>query len=158
MVSASATVTVAARTASVRPDLACMVLTTSFMAASCLSSAWITTSTPSPSTLRSGSVTSAATSINASWRRSRPVISQSIQTRRSFTSYSLMIGTTKLRERWSGQVGFEGQVVWAVGGDVDRAGAADAGQFAAAAVGDGRAVGEDEPARPAVRADRLHHL
>ena len=42
----------------------------------------------------SGSVTSAATSISASRPRSRPVISQSIQTRRSFTrpAYALRSG------------------------------------------------------------------
>ena len=42
-------------------------------------------STPSPSTLRSKSVTRAATSIIASARRSSPVISQSIQTSLSLT-------------------------------------------------------------------------
>ena len=40
----------------------------------------MTTSTPSPSTLSSESVTRAATSTSASCPRSRPVISQSIQT------------------------------------------------------------------------------
>jgi hypothetical protein len=45
----------------------------------------ITMSMPSPSTLRSKSVTSAATSIRASAPRSSPVISQSIHTSRSFT-------------------------------------------------------------------------
>src|SRR5690349_17866974 len=45
----------------------------------------MTMSTPSPSTLRSKSVTSAATSISASAVRSRPVISQSIHTSRSLT-------------------------------------------------------------------------
>src|SRR3954470_7795663 len=89
MSSASATVTVAASTSSVRPDLSCIWRTTSNMPASASSSAWITTSTPSPSTLRSGSVTSAATSINLSLSRSRPVISQSIHTRRSPTGYTL---------------------------------------------------------------------
>src|SRR5215218_9190161 len=53
------------------------------MPSSCASSAWMTTSTPSPRTLRSGSVTSAATSISASEPRLSPVISQSTQTRRS---------------------------------------------------------------------------
>ena len=42
-------------------------------------------STPSPSTLRSKSVTRAATSMSASCSRDSPVISQSIQTRRSFS-------------------------------------------------------------------------
>ena len=45
----------------------------------------MTMSMPSPSTLRSKSVTSAATSIRASATMSRPVISQSIQTSRSLT-------------------------------------------------------------------------
>ena len=45
----------------------------------------MTRSTPSPSTLRSKSVTRAATSIRASAVRSRPVISQSIHTSRSLT-------------------------------------------------------------------------
>src|SRR5215218_1731309 len=43
----------------------------------------MTTSTPSPSTLSWESVTSTATSMSASRCRSRPVISQSIQTMRS---------------------------------------------------------------------------
>ena len=53
-------------------------------------------STPSPSTLRSPSVTSAAISMSASRCRSRPVISQSIHTRRSFTrpAYSLSAPTS----------------------------------------------------------------
>ena len=50
----------------------------------------MTMSTPSPSTLRSKSVTSAATSIRASASRSSPVISQSIQTSRSVTRGSLL--------------------------------------------------------------------
>ena len=49
----------------------------------------MTMSIPSPSTLRSKSVTRAATSINASAMRSRPVISQSIHTSRSLTSATL---------------------------------------------------------------------
>ena len=44
------------------------------------------TSMPSPRTLSSKSVTSAATSISASAPRSRPVISQSIHTSLSLTS------------------------------------------------------------------------
>ncbi|OLT09760.1 hypothetical protein BJF78_05935 [Pseudonocardia sp. CNS-139] len=83
--SASATVTVEARTASVRPECACISRTTSGIPASAASSAWITTSTPSPRTLRSPSVTSTAISMSASRPRSSPVISQSIQTRRSVT-------------------------------------------------------------------------
>ena len=55
-----------ARTSSVSPDFACMSRTNSTMLSSTSSGAWITTSTPSPRTLRSGSVTSAATSISAS--------------------------------------------------------------------------------------------
>src|SRR3954454_18320403 len=71
-----------------------MSRTTSGIPASSGSSAWMTRSTPSPSTWRLPSVTSAAISMSASWRRSRPVISQSIQTRRSFTwpPYSLRSG------------------------------------------------------------------
>ena len=48
----------------------------------------ITKSTPSPSTLRSASVTSAATSISSSLIKSSPVISQSTQTSRSFVAIS----------------------------------------------------------------------
>src|ERR1700716_61570 len=44
------------------------------------------TSSPSSSSLSSASVTTTATSISASRRRSRPVISQSIHTRRSATT------------------------------------------------------------------------
>ena len=71
-----------------------MSRTTSGIPASSGSSAWMTRSTPSPSTRRSPSVTSAAISMSASRRRSRPVISQSIHTRRSFTrpAYSLRSG------------------------------------------------------------------
>src|SRR5690349_5492162 len=68
-----------------------MSRTTSGMPSSSGSSAWMTRSTPAPSTRRSPSVTSAAISMSASRPRSRPVISQSIHTRRSFTrpAYSL---------------------------------------------------------------------
>ena len=59
-------------------------LTTGTMASSAASEAWMTMSTPSPSTLGSESVTSAAISTNLSFVVSRPVISQSIQTMRSF--------------------------------------------------------------------------
>ena len=48
------------------------------------------TSMPSPRTLRSKSVTRAATSISASASRSSPVISQSIHTSRSFTVGTLL--------------------------------------------------------------------
>src|SRR4051794_4423467 len=48
------------------------------------------TSMPSPSTLRSKSVTRAATSMSASALRSSPVISQSIHTKRSFISRTLL--------------------------------------------------------------------
>ena len=57
-----------------------------------------TTSTPSPRTLSSKSVTSAATSISASARRSRPVISQSIHTSRSFTTRRLLGGLSLLSD------------------------------------------------------------
>ena len=71
-----------------------MSRTTSGIPASSGSSAWMTRSTPSPRTRRSPSVTSAAISMSASRPRSRPVISQSIHTRRSFTrpAYSLRSG------------------------------------------------------------------
>src|SRR5688500_9445915 len=71
-----------------------MSRTTSGIPASRGSSAWMTRSTPSPRTRRSPSVTSAAISMSASRPRSRPVISQSIHTRRSFTrlAYSLRSG------------------------------------------------------------------
>ena len=55
----------------------------------CSSARWlglITRSTPSPSTLSSASVTSAATSISSSLIKSSPVISQSTQTRRSLVA------------------------------------------------------------------------
>src|SRR6187551_1983614 len=85
---------VESRTSSVSPERACMSRTMSGIPASTESSAWMTRSTPSPSTRRSPSVTSAAISMSASRRRSRPVISQSIHTRRSFThpAYSLRSG------------------------------------------------------------------
>ena len=61
-----------------------MVRTTSRICSSAASGGLMTTSTPSPSTLSSESVTSAATSTSASATRSSPVISQSIQTIRSW--------------------------------------------------------------------------
>ena len=63
-----------------------MSRTTSGMWSSASCGGLMTTSTPSPSTLSSESVTSAATSTSASWPRSRPVISQSIQTILSWRS------------------------------------------------------------------------
>ena len=60
-------------------------------------------STPSPSTLRSKSVTRAATSINASATRSSPVISQSIQTSRSFTRGNTTSPRARLRLSGSAQ-------------------------------------------------------
>ena len=83
---AAATSTVEARTSSMSPDRLCICATTSIMPSSAASSAWITTSMPSPSTLSSASVTRAAISINRSERRSRPVISQSIHTNSSRTA------------------------------------------------------------------------
>ena len=62
-----------------------MVRTKSSICSSASAGGLTITSTPSPSTLRSKSVTRAATSISASAPRSRPVISQSIHTSRSFT-------------------------------------------------------------------------
>ena len=60
------------------------------------------TSMPSPSTLRSKSVTSAATSISASAPRSSPVISQSIHTSLSFTTgHPTWPGVDALRARLS---------------------------------------------------------
>src|SRR4051812_23825418 len=89
--SASRRLTGERRTSSVRPERACMSRTMSGIPASDSSSVWITRSTPSPRTRRSPSVTRAAISMRASRPRSRPVISQSIHTRRSFTrpAYSL---------------------------------------------------------------------
>ena len=55
----------------------------------------MTRSTPSPSTLSSKSVTSAATSMSASFARARPVISQSIQTIRSFSERSVGFCATR---------------------------------------------------------------
>ena len=62
----------------------------------------MTMSTPSPRTVSSESVTRTATSMRASARRSRPVISQSIQTIRSWersvftavTAVTVRAGTT----------------------------------------------------------------
>ena len=55
----------------------------------------MTRSTPSPSWLSSKSVTSAATSMRASCARERPVISQSIQTIRSFSERSVGFCATR---------------------------------------------------------------
>ena len=64
----------------------CIRATTSTIPSSASSSAWITTSIPSPSTFSSASVTRAAISIRRSERKSRPVISQSIHTNSSRTA------------------------------------------------------------------------
>jgi hypothetical protein len=61
----------------------CISRTTSRICSSAVAGGLTTTSIPSPSTVSSESVTSAATSTSASETRSRPVISQSIQTIRS---------------------------------------------------------------------------
>ena len=53
----------------------------------------MTTSTPSPSTVSSESVTTAATSTSASVARSSPVISQSIQTIRSLVPLAALLVT-----------------------------------------------------------------
>src|SRR5450759_1531331 len=66
-----------------RPDVVCIPRTNSTIWSSAACGGVITTSTPSPRTLSSESVTTAATSIRASAVRSRPFISQSIQTIRS---------------------------------------------------------------------------
>ena len=57
-----------------------MVRTKSSICSSAASGGRMTTSTPSPRTLSSSSVTRTASSMRASWTRSRPVISQSTQT------------------------------------------------------------------------------
>ena len=62
-----------------RPDVVCMVRTTSSMAASCSGVAWTTRSGPSSTMVRSSSVTREAIS-TMTWRAgSSPVISRSIQ-------------------------------------------------------------------------------
>ena len=61
-----------------------MSRTTGSIASSLASEVWMTMSTPSPRMFSSESVTSAAISTSASWEVSSPVISQSIQTIRSF--------------------------------------------------------------------------
>ena len=63
-----------------------MPRTTSTIWSSAAAGGLMTTSTPSPRTLSSESVTSAATSTSASCSRDRPVISQSIHTSRSLRS------------------------------------------------------------------------
>ena len=93
--SACVSETVDARTAVVSPDRWCMTRTTSTMPSRIASSALMITSTPSSSIFNSGSVTIAATSINLSCPRSRPVISQSIQTilsLRSVMAVTLEVG------------------------------------------------------------------
>src|SRR5690349_1479149 len=72
-----------------RPDVVCMSRTKSSICSSASAGGAITTSTPSPSWLSSKSVTSAATSMRASFSRDSPVISQSIQTMRSLTERSV---------------------------------------------------------------------
>ena len=75
-----------ARTSSIRPERVCISVTTSIIDDSASSSAWMTTSMPSPRMLSSASVTSTAISISRSDLRSRPVISQSIHTSSSRTA------------------------------------------------------------------------
>ena len=76
-------------TSSISPERECISVTTSIIDDSAASSAWITTSTPSPRMFSSASVTSAAISINLSEPRSSPVISQSIHTNSSRTALSV---------------------------------------------------------------------
>src|SRR5262249_36555549 len=93
-----------ARTASVRPDFACMSRTTSTMPSRTSSGAWMTRSTPSPRTVSSGSVTRAATSMSRSRPRSSPVISQSIHTSTSDTWDSVGRLFTRARGGCHGKV------------------------------------------------------
>src|ERR1700747_147200 len=72
-----------------RPERGCIWVTTAISDDNATSSAWITTSTPSPRTFRSASVTRTAISINLSERTSSPVISQSIHTSSSRTAFTL---------------------------------------------------------------------
>ncbi len=67
-----------------------MVRTKSVICSSASAGGFTIRSMPAPRTLRSKSVTRAATSISASARRSSPVISQSIQTSLSFTCATLL--------------------------------------------------------------------
>ncbi len=84
-----------------------MLRTKSIICSSAAAGGLMTMSTPSPSTLSSESVTSAATSTRASASRSRPVISQSIHTRRSFTpapyGQGRRVPSSDVRE-WAGLV------------------------------------------------------
>ncbi|KAG1242027.1 hypothetical protein G6F65_023218 [Rhizopus arrhizus] len=85
--SACASDTVDALTLSIRPLLPWVDLFQLSMASSRLSGWWITSTGPSATTVRSGSVTTTATSMMRSFSGSRPVISMSSQTRRfSFTA------------------------------------------------------------------------
>ncbi len=95
LLGAAATSTVEARTSSVRPERLCIWATTSTIPSSASSSAWITTSMPSPRTLSSASVTRAAISMSRSDRRSRPVISQSIHTNSSRTALNSIPSPTQ---------------------------------------------------------------
>ena len=62
------------------PDFSCMSTTNGSMAAKGAAGDWITRLMPSSISVRSASVTTQAISTRASEPRSRPVISQSIQT------------------------------------------------------------------------------
>src|SRR6476469_11005915 len=79
-----------ARTSSIRPERVCISVTTGIIADNAASSAWMTTSMPSPRMLRSASVTSTAISISWSFVKSRPVISQSIHTSSSRTALTVL--------------------------------------------------------------------
>src|SRR6476661_2367835 len=86
-----------ARTSSIRPERVCISVTTGIIADNAASSAWMTTSMPSPRMLRSASVTSTAISMSLSALRSRPVISQSIHTSSSRTGLTLSRRATSSR-------------------------------------------------------------
>src|SRR5665647_3485372 len=80
--------------ASSRPDVVCICRTNGIICSSASAGGVMTASTPSPRTLSSESVTTAATSIRASLTMSRPVISQSTQTMRSFVAGVALTGVT----------------------------------------------------------------
>src|SRR3954469_25068235 len=120
-----------------------MSRTTSGMLSRDSSDAWMTTSTPSPNGTRSASVTRAAISISASFRRSSPVISQSIHTRRALTRPTLTAheppGPSAVDHEGCQQAGGDvlDQLEGAVGADVEH--------LVAPAAGGGHRVQGDQP-------------
>src|SRR6476619_4778469 len=86
-----------ARTSSIRPERVCISVAAGIIEDNAASSAWMTTSMPSPRMLRSASVTSTAISMSLSALRSRPVISQSIHTSSSRTGLTLSRRATSSR-------------------------------------------------------------